>query len=574
MPFDRRGFFAVLTIVSLILATMAITTPTYVKTIFGEPITALYVDPPIANKTHDDIGTTFEVNVTIAYVTDLYGFEFNLTWDDSLITLANVNFTTTLNSIWGKGHWVSAANITGVGWYVLAALSTASSFNGTGSSPLCRLVFNVQDPQTNSARNCSIHFDMHDLSNSQPNSIAHTVHDGNYTIAGREATVLITPSLVEKTYFDVGATFKVNVTVESITDLFGFDLNITWDSTFLNFSNFYYNYTLNALWGSGQWFVAKNESGLGYCKFVALSTASSFNTTRSQSMLTLEFTVGTRSQPDETTIHFATHKLSDTQAENITHLVEDGIYRFGNSLMITIFGSGSVTKSPDQIAYLNGTIVTLTASPSVGWSFAGWSGDVSGTANPATVNMTSNKSVSANFTQNVYTLWITIAGQGSVNLNNTGPYHYGDVVQLSAVAAAGWAFDHWSGDLNGSLNPCTLTVNGNVSVTATFNQTSQNVYTLVVSVDGNGSVALNKTGPYNYGEVIQLTATANVSWSFHVLERQLDRLFQPCHTDHDGQLFSHGSLHPASNATNEPLKQDLPHISRKLQCGDKPHQCR
>ena len=493
---------------------MAIMTPTYVKTIFGEPATVLYIDPPLTNKTHDDIDTTFEVNVTVAYVTDLQAFAFNLTWDDSLITLVNVNFTTTLNNIWGKGNWFFADNTTGVGFYALAALSLASSFNGTGPNPLCKLAFNVQDPQTNSARNCSIHFDTHDLSTSQPSAIAHTVADGSYTIAGREATVLVTPSLTEKTYSDVDATFEVNVTVESVTDLFGVDLNVTWDSAFLNFSNCYYNDTLDALWGSGKWFVAENESGIDYYKFVAVSTADSFNTTRSRAMFTLEFIVGIPPQPNETMIHFATDKLSDSQAENITHLVEDGTYRFGSSLTIITVGSGSVIKSPNQAAYLNGTVVTLTASPAIGWSFAGWSGDASGLADQTTVNMTSNKSVTATFTQNVYTFWITVAGQGSVNLNNSGPYHFGDVVQLSAVPAAAWAFDHWSGDLSGSVNPITLTINGNASVTATFTRTTQNIYTLTISVDGNGSVTLNKTGPYNYGDVVQLTATANASWSF------------------------------------------------------------
>ncbi|MGA3191839.1 MAG: PKD domain-containing protein [Candidatus Bathyarchaeia archaeon] len=489
-------------------------TPTYVKTVFGEPATVLYIDPPFTNKTHDDIDTTFEVNVTITNVTDLQAFAFNLTWDNSLITLVNVNFTTTLNTIWGKGHWAPVDNTTGVGFYDLAALSLASSFNGAGPNPLCKLTFNVQDPQTNSARNCSIHFDTHALSTSQPSEIAHTVADGSYTIAGREATVLITPSLTEKTYSNVDATFEVNVTVESVTDLFGFDLNVTWDSAFLNFSNCYYKDTLDALWGSGQWFVAENESGIGYYKFVAVSTADSFNTTRSQAMFTLEFIVGNPPQPNETMIHFATDKLSDPQAENITHLVEDGTYRFGSSLTITTVGSGSVTKSPNQAAYLNGTVVTLTASPSIGWGFAGWSGNASGLAYQTTVNMTSNKSVNATFTQNVYTFWIAIVGQGHVTLNNTGPYHFGDVVQLSAVPASGWAFGNWSGDLSGSVNPITLTINGNASATATFTQTTQNTYTLTISLDGNGSVTLSKTGPYNYSDVVQLTATANASWVF------------------------------------------------------------
>jgi PKD repeat protein len=513
---SRKGFFAVFTIVSLILAATAIMTPTYVKTVFGQPATELYIDPPLVNMTHDDIGTIFDVNVTVVYVSDLKGFAFNLTWDNSLITLVNVNFTNTLNNIWGEGNWFVVDNTTGVGFYDLAALSLANSFNSTGANPLCQLAFNVQDPQTNSARNCSIHFATHDLSNSLGGAIAHTVYDGNYAIAAAEATVLITPSLTEKTYSDVNTTFDVNVTVESVTDLFSFDINVTWDSTLLNFSNCYYNDTLDALWGSGQWSLGENESGVDNYELTANSTANSFNTTRSQTMFTLEFIVEMPPQPNETMIHFATDTLNDSQGENITNLAEDGTYRFGSTLTVTTVGSGSVTESPNQFAYLNGTIVTLTASPTVGWSFAGWSGDASGLADQTTVNMTNDESVTATFTQNVYTLSVSVSpvGSGSVALNASAPYYYGEVVQLTAGPTTGWSFSSWSGALSGSVNPATLTITGNMTVTATFTQTTQNIYTLTVSVNGNGSVSLNKTGPYNYGDVVQLTATANTGWSF------------------------------------------------------------
>jgi uncharacterized repeat protein (TIGR02543 family) len=69
------------------------------------------------------------------------------------------------------------------------------------------------------------------------------------------------------------------------------------------------------------------------------------------------------------------------------------------TLTVTTVGSGSVSKSPSQATYTWGTIVTLTAIPSTGWSFSSWSGDASGTSLSTTVNMTSNKAVTATFTQ-------------------------------------------------------------------------------------------------------------------------------------------------------------------------------
>jgi hypothetical protein len=83
--------------------------------------------------------------------------------------------------------------------------------------------------------------------------------------------------------------------------------------------------------------------------------------------------------------------------------------------------------------------------------------------------MNGNKSVTAHFTQNQYTLTVTIDGSGSVTKNpDQATYSYGQVVTLTAVANSGWAFSYWSGDLSGSQNPKTITMNGNKAVTAHF----------------------------------------------------------------------------------------------------------
>ncbi|HWR26852.1 MAG TPA: PA14 domain-containing protein, partial [Candidatus Thermoplasmatota archaeon] len=70
------------------------------------------------------------------------------------------------------------------------------------------------------------------------------------------------------------------------------------------------------------------------------------------------------------------------------------------TLAMNTIGSGSVTKNPNQSTYNSGTIVTLTATPASGWSFTGWSGDLTGSTNPTTITMTGNKAVTATFTIN------------------------------------------------------------------------------------------------------------------------------------------------------------------------------
>jgi len=184
------------------------------------------------------------------------------------------------------------------------------------------------------------------------------------------------------------------------------------------------------------------------------------------------------------------------------------------ALTLNVVGGGSVSKLPDKATYHYGDNVQLLAADASGWVFSGWSGDLTGTTNPSSVVIDETPEVTATFTQNTYTLTIGTVGQGSVSLNNTGPYYYGDVVELTANPTVGWSFSDWSQDLTGSVNPETILIDGDKAVTATF---TQNTYTLTANGDpsGSGNVLLNNTGPYHYGDVVQLTAIpANSSWSF------------------------------------------------------------
>ena len=69
------------------------------------------------------------------------------------------------------------------------------------------------------------------------------------------------------------------------------------------------------------------------------------------------------------------------------------------TLTVNIVGSGSVAKSPDRASYISGTVVTLNPQAAAGWTFTGWSVDLSGSADPEDITMDSNKTVTATFTQ-------------------------------------------------------------------------------------------------------------------------------------------------------------------------------
>jgi hypothetical protein len=71
--------------------------------------------------------------------------------------------------------------------------------------------------------------------------------------------------------------------------------------------------------------------------------------------------------------------------------------------MLTVVGDGTVDIDPAMIApnYPSGTQVTMTAVPDTGWTFEGWSGDLTSMENPLVVTVDAPLSITATFEQGV-----------------------------------------------------------------------------------------------------------------------------------------------------------------------------
>ena len=143
------------------------------------------------------------------------------------------------------------------------------------------------------------------------------------------------------------------------------------------------------------------------------------------------------------------------------------------TLTISTEGRGSVLRSPDMPAYPAGTGVRFKAIPSVGSSFAGWSGAVSGTMNPNGIRMDANKTVTATFIPLSYTLTIFQVECGYVLRSpDMAAYPYGTVVYLKAKGckhpSSPTVFGYWNGLLNDWRNPSAIRMDANKVVTATF----------------------------------------------------------------------------------------------------------
>jgi hypothetical protein len=205
-------------------------------------------------------------------------------------------------------------------------------------------------------------------------------------------------------------------------------------------------------------------------------------------------------------------------------------------------GSGTVTSSPAGIncgadcseAYGAGTVVTLTASPAVGSSFAGWAGGGCSGTGACVVTVNSAVSVTATFTLNSYTLTVMRSGAGTGTVSSTpaginscagtctATFTHGTAITLSQTASMpSSSFGGWSGACTGT-GACSFTITGNASVTATFNP-AQYTLSLTKGGDGQGTVTSSPagitcnqacattSGMFNYNTMVTLTAAAATS---------------------------------------------------------------
>lgn len=163
--------------------------------------TILCVDPP---RSFTEVNNEFSINVSIANVTDLYGWEFKIRWNSTLLEATNITEGDFLKDYSETFFVIDINNTAG---YLIAACTLVGGIPGVnGSGTLTTIKYFVEAPGE-----CVL--DLYDtkLVNSTEQSIEHVTNDGYFGLSLHD--ISITQVEVSPTTAYIGELIEINVSV-------------------------------------------------------------------------------------------------------------------------------------------------------------------------------------------------------------------------------------------------------------------------------------------------------------------------------------------------------------------------
>lgn len=220
--------------------------------------------------------------------------------------------------------------------------------------------------------------------------------------------------------------------------------------------------------------------------------------------------------------------------------------------------TGTVSSSPPGIdcgtncshTFPLNTPVTLTASPGDDSVFLSWDDGCFGTQEPCEMIMTTDRAVTATFAPAGITHTLNVAktgtGAGTVastpagiqcGLQCSGVFLDGEEVVLTATAEAGSTFTGWQGACSGT-DPCTLTMNGDLMVSAEFMSNAVSPVVIYDEALGNG------WQDWSWSATIDLAGTSPVFQGTHAVNIYLQGWggFSPAHASGPIDTFGQDAI--------------------------------
>lgn len=153
-------------------------------------------------------------------------------------------------------------------------------------------------------------------------------------------------------------------------------------------------------------------------------------------------------------------------------------------------------------------VEVVTATPNYGYHFVQWSDG--NTANPRTVTLTGDTTLTAIFAINNYYVALGVNDESLGSVDGEDEYPYLSTITITATAAEHSHFVQWS-DGN-TTNPRMLTVTRDTSLMAYFALDQQ--FQITVNANDTTMGSVTGSGTYFIGETATITATANEHYYF------------------------------------------------------------
>ncbi len=162
-----------------------------------------------------------------------------------------------------------------------------------------------------------------------------------------------------------------------------------------------------------------------------------------------------------------------------------------------------------------GQTCTVVATAANGYTFSNWTenGNVVSTNANYQFNVTSSRTLVANFTQQSYTINATADPTNAGSVTGGGTFTYGQSCTLSAIPATGYTFINWT--KNGQQVSTNASYTFSVTESGTYVAHFQiQSYTILVSANPSNGGTVSGDGTYNYGASCTVTATPNQRFNF------------------------------------------------------------
>ena len=292
----------------------------------------LYVDPPNVMNTSLVPPKNFTVTIKVSDVVGLFGVEFKLSWDTSLLDLAKV----TLAFPWSP--YFLAANQTsesiGQYWLSVTAIPPGTAF--TGSMTIATLVFRVTGTGST-----ALSLTDTILGDSGANDMPHDIGDGFFSNVEIIPAILYVqpPSIIDPGLVSP-KNFTVNLNIGKANNLYGFNLKLAYNTTVLDVAHMAEGSFLSSF---GTTVINKmQDDPVGGVVWIAISLVSPAPAASGNGTLcSVTFRVTAKG---ESTLHLFDTSLTDKNGNSIVHTTSDGY--FNNVLLAVLYVDPPIVIDP------------------------------------------------------------------------------------------------------------------------------------------------------------------------------------------------------------------------------------